>query len=58
MEAAVITHVGLIREINEDRAGVFRREDGPMLAAVADGMGGHQAGSGQPNGLKHFGRAV
>lgn len=44
MEAAVKTHVGLIREINEDRAGVFRREDGPMLAAVADGMGGHQAG--------------
>jgi protein phosphatase len=44
MEAAIKTHVGLIREVNEDSAGVFRRKDGPLLAVVADGMGGHQAG--------------
>lgn len=44
MEAAIKTHVGLTRDINEDCAGVFRKKEGQLLAVVADGMGGHQAG--------------
>lgn len=43
---ASATHVGHIREANEDA--VFPRDDGhlqgPVVVAVADGMGGHVAG--------------
>jgi protein phosphatase len=43
---ATATHVGLVREANEDA--VFPETDGrgggPIMAAVADGMGGHAAG--------------
>lgn len=35
---------GLKREINEDRVAVAKRSDGLLLAVVADGMGGHNAG--------------
>jgi serine/threonine protein phosphatase PrpC len=44
MKAAVKSHVGLIRQINEDCADVVQKDDGVLLAIVADGMGGHQAG--------------
>lgn len=44
MEVAVKTHIGLIRQVNEDSAEVIHRENNAMLALVADGMGGHQAG--------------
>ncbi|MER2007590.1 MAG: Stp1/IreP family PP2C-type Ser/Thr phosphatase [Psychrobacillus sp.] len=44
MRFVVKTDVGLKRTINEDRVGVFKREDGRILAVVADGMGGHNAG--------------
>ncbi|EGL82604.1 protein serine/threonine phosphatase [Caldalkalibacillus thermarum TA2.A1] len=44
VEVAIKTHVGHMREVNEDCAGVFEHEQGVMLAAVADGMGGHRAG--------------
>ncbi len=35
---------GKKREVNEDRVAVLKRTDGLMLALVADGMGGHNAG--------------
>ncbi|SDY57408.1 Stp1/IreP family PP2C-type Ser/Thr phosphatase [Thermoactinomyces sp. DSM 45892] len=44
MEIAHRTNVGLVRDLNEDSAALVRREDGSVLAIVADGMGGHQAG--------------
>lgn len=44
MEVAVKTHVGHIRQVNEDSAEVVQRENSALLALVADGMGGHQAG--------------
>lgn len=35
---------GKKREVNEDRVAVLKRPDGLLLALVADGMGGHNAG--------------
>ena len=35
---------GKKRKINEDRVAVLQRPDGLLLAVVADGMGGHNAG--------------
>ncbi|RNF40645.1 Stp1/IreP family PP2C-type Ser/Thr phosphatase [Planococcus salinus] len=35
---------GLKREVNEDRVAVLKRPEGLLLAVVADGMGGHNAG--------------
>ncbi len=35
---------GKKREVNEDRVAVHKRPDGLLLALVADGMGGHNAG--------------
>ncbi len=42
MKAFAITHVGKVRQINEDA--YYLPRDGEGFAAVADGMGGHQAG--------------
>lgn len=44
MEFVVKTDVGMKRTVNEDRANVFTRPDGRILAVIADGMGGHNAG--------------
>ncbi|GEN44866.1 Stp1/IreP family PP2C-type Ser/Thr phosphatase [Alkalibacillus haloalkaliphilus] len=44
MHAVFKTDKGKIREANEDFGGVFFNEDDQLLAIVADGMGGHQAG--------------
>lgn len=44
MEGYFMTDCGKVREINEDAGGVFYNQAKQMLAAVADGMGGHQAG--------------
>lgn len=44
MEVAVKTHIGHIRQVNEDSAEVIHRENNAILALVTDGMGGHQAG--------------
>lgn len=43
MEVAVKTHVGHVRQVNEDYAEVVENE-GLLLAILADGMGGHLAG--------------
>ena len=51
VEVAVATHVGMVREENQDHHGVFdssdervRREKG-VFVVVADGMGGHTGGT-------------
>ena len=44
MDYAFKTDVGQVRPHNEDNGGIFVHEDGSVLAVVADGMGGHQAG--------------
>ena len=42
MKAFAATHVGKVRQINEDA--YYLPRDGEGFAAVADGMGGHKAG--------------
>ena len=42
MKAFAVTHVGKVRQINEDS--YYLPKNGEGFAAVADGMGGHQAG--------------
>lgn len=44
MNGHVATDRGQIRTINEDAGGIFFNKAKQMLAIVADGMGGHQAG--------------
>lgn len=44
MRFEVVTDIGKKRTVNEDSAAVFAIEDGPKLAVVADGMGGHRGG--------------
>lgn len=44
MQYAFKTDVGRLRPHNEDNGGIFGHQDGTVLAVVADGMGGHQAG--------------
>ncbi|MBS4217798.1 Stp1/IreP family PP2C-type Ser/Thr phosphatase [Bacillus sp. FJAT-49711] len=38
------TDKGMVRHHNEDNGGIFHNKTGNLLAIVADGMGGHQAG--------------
>lgn len=38
------TDKGQVRDHNEDAGGLFQNESGQLLAVIADGMGGHQAG--------------
>ena len=44
MEAAYQTHIGCVRALNEDTGAVVYFPGGCVMAVVADGMGGHQAG--------------
>lgn len=44
VKSQFITDRGQLRSSNEDAGGVFYNEEGQVLAIVADGMGGHQAG--------------
>ncbi|MEW9667568.1 Stp1/IreP family PP2C-type Ser/Thr phosphatase [Ammoniphilus sp. 3BR4] len=44
MQAAYKTHIGCVRAFNEDNGAVVNLENGNLMAIVADGMGGHQAG--------------
>ncbi len=44
MDVRFLTDRGQVRLINEDAGGVFYNKPGQLLAVIADGMGGHQAG--------------
>lgn len=44
METYFLTDRGQVREHNEDSGGIYYNSSGQMLAVIADGMGGHQAG--------------
>lgn len=44
MRVAERSDIGRVRSVNEDRALVLPEVDGMVVAVVADGMGGHQAG--------------
>lgn len=44
MYGRFITDRGQVRSVNEDAGGIFANSKGQLLAIVADGMGGHQAG--------------
>src|SRR5690625_1404930 len=44
LKSYFITDQGQVRSINEDAGGIFYNASGHLLAIVADGMGGHQAG--------------
>ncbi|MBM7571775.1 Stp1/IreP family PP2C-type Ser/Thr phosphatase [Aquibacillus albus] len=44
MNGYFLTDKGQVRDHNEDDGGVFLNQDKQMLALIADGMGGHNAG--------------
>jgi serine/threonine protein phosphatase PrpC len=44
MEIAMKSHIGCVRQVNEDYYACTVDLNGRVLAIVADGMGGHQAG--------------
>ncbi len=44
MQYVLESDTGKKRKVNEDRVAVLQRPDGLLLAVVADGMGGHNAG--------------
>lgn len=44
MKFAYDSHIGKIRQVNQDRACVLKNEAGEVFAIVCDGMGGHLAG--------------
>ena len=44
MQYVLESDTGKKRKVNEDRVAVLKRPDGLLLAVVADGMGGHNAG--------------
>ncbi|WP_249777583.1 Stp1/IreP family PP2C-type Ser/Thr phosphatase [Paenalkalicoccus suaedae] len=44
MEYTSLTDIGKLRSHNEDSVAVAKKDNGQLLALVADGMGGHQAG--------------
>lgn len=54
MEAVFKTDVGQLRPHNEDDGGFMMDRHGQMLALVADGMGGHQAGEVASNMTKEY----
>ncbi|WP_145962187.1 Stp1/IreP family PP2C-type Ser/Thr phosphatase [Thermoflavimicrobium daqui] len=44
MEIARRTDIGRVRDLNEDSTGLLQVKAGSIIAVLADGMGGHQAG--------------
>ena len=46
MITAACTHTGNVRTMNQDAFVIFQKKTtGDLVAAVADGMGGHRAGN-------------
>lgn len=44
VDAALVTHIGCVREVNEDSGLIIRENEDWIAALIADGMGGHKAG--------------
>ena len=44
METFYLTDTGIVRDHNEDSVIIIKNDEGSVLMAVADGMGGHRAG--------------
>lgn len=44
MKAKFLTDCGQVRDHNEDSGGIYFNDSKELLAIIADGMGGHQAG--------------
>ncbi|WP_085992435.1 Stp1/IreP family PP2C-type Ser/Thr phosphatase [Oceanobacillus senegalensis] len=44
MQGIFLTDRGKVRALNEDSGGIYYNSQNQMLAIIADGMGGHQAG--------------
>ncbi len=44
METFYLTDTGIVRDHNEDSVIIIKNDEGSILMAVADGMGGHRAG--------------
>jgi len=44
MRGLFLTDTGRVRSHNEDAGGIYYNSQGQLLAVIADGMGGHQAG--------------
>ncbi|PAV29953.1 protein phosphatase [Virgibacillus profundi] len=44
MKGLFLTDTGQVRSHNEDSGGIFYNASGQLMAVIADGMGGHQAG--------------
>lgn len=44
LKAKFLTDRGQVRDFNEDSGGIFYNQKNQLLAIIADGMGGHQAG--------------
>lgn len=44
LKAKFLTDRGQVRDFNEDSGGIFYNRENQLLAIIADGMGGHQAG--------------
>ncbi len=44
MHSSFKTHIGLVRQINQDYGLITKLDDATTLIIVADGMGGHKAG--------------
>lgn len=44
MESFYLTDTGIVRDHNEDSVIILSNDEGSVLMAVADGMGGHRAG--------------
>ena len=44
MKSFYLTDAGMVRDHNEDSVIIVKNDEGSVLMAIADGMGGHSAG--------------